>query len=94
MALAAFGFPPSEALLADGVVMVVLFADVDCEEAAATETKVSDSNEINHNKTMICNRRSSAARPRRTGELVSLYLYLLTTRQLQLLAWMDGASCV
>ena len=68
MALTAFGFPPSEALLADEVVMVVLFADVDCEEAAATETNVSDSNQINHNKTTICNLRSSTARPRRTGE--------------------------
>ena len=101
MALAAFGFPPfkSKALLADadGVVMVVLFADVDCEEPAATETKVSDSNEINHNKTMICNcnnwtsgRQSSAAWQRWTGELV--LSYSLTTCPLRSQARTDHAG--
>ena len=72
---------------------MVLFNDIDCEEAAATETNVSDSNQINHNKTTICNLQPSAA-PRRTGELVSSYLYLLTARQLQLRARTDNSSRV
>ena len=99
MALAAFGFPPFKDLLADadGVVMVVLFADVDCEEPAATETKAPESNEINHNKTTICNRnnwtsghQSSAAWQQRTGE--SVLLYSSTTRQLLSQAWTDDAG--
>ena len=64
--------------------MVVRFADVDCEEPAATEMKASDSNEINHNKTIIRNRnnqisgrQSSAAWQQWMGELVLLVVYIL-----------------